>query len=106
MREFLTPKEIYHKIVKKEIPKNGGVNILLSILNESEKTARVRAIEMLEKLLPNDPEIFCILENSLVSDKSELVRFAASKALLKIFPEQCDKPIKWAIKHEKSVFFF
>jgi Leucine-rich repeat (LRR) protein len=83
-----------------------GIKLLISILNESEKTTRVRVIETLEKLLPSDPKIFNVLENSLVSDESELVRFAASKALLKIFPEQCVKPIEWAINHEKSVYFF
>lgn len=106
MRQPLNPNRIYRLILENKITKENGIKSLTYVLNDSDESAIIQGIEVMEKLMPTfDKKICTILENLMLSDESELVRFAASKALIKIFPEKCVEPIEWAINHEKSVYF-
>ena len=101
----LTPEEIYNKVLNQKLSKTVAIELLISLLEESDDDEiRARCIIAFSKLDFKKQKIFRIIENSLVSDKSSLVRKAATRAIYQDFPKKDNYLVlKFATKHENSV---
>jgi len=107
MNDLLTLKDLYNSVHNNKIDKEEASKILESLINESDdEKVRTKAIEIIGALFIENERIFNLLEKSLVSDVSPLVRFAAANTLILNFPDKVKEPLKWAIENEKSIYFF
>ncbi|MFX1393947.1 MAG: hypothetical protein ACFFAH_10270 [Promethearchaeota archaeon] len=103
MKEPFTPEKIYNDIKSGKSTKSEVIEVLISLIEGSnEPKAREKSIEVCERLSLKSKKIFKILENSLISDESALVRSAAAKAIFNNFPEADFSSLKWVIQHDKS----
>ena len=101
----ISPKEIYENYKQKNLDKSEASDLLISVIeNPIEKNihSRISSVKFLGLIGSKDQNIYFFLENLLISDFNELVRGNAASIIIKNFPEQAIKPIKWALKHEKS----
>ena len=102
----LSPKKIYDDFNKKDIDKLSAADLLISLIENSDKVdTRLKSIETLEKIAAKSKNVFNILENLLISDNSEEIRYLAAKTLKVLFREKALSPLKWALEHEKSLQF-
>lgn len=102
--ENLNPLEIYNRYQHNEIDSLSLINSLMVVIEESDdQNLRVKSIEFLEKVAPNNLVLFKLIENCAVSDISPLVRIAAIKTLISTFPSECANPIMWSIQNENSI---
>jgi len=107
MNDLVTLEELYNSVKDNKINKEEAIKILESLINESDnEEVRTKAIEIIGALFIENERIFNLLEKSLVSDVSPLVRFAAVNTLILNFPNKVKQPLKWAIENEKSIYFF
>lgn len=103
MRKTLTPESIYNYIIRGKLNKAEGVELLISIIQESEDAAlRAEYIELFKKLDHKSETIFKILENSLISDENPFVRNAAANTIIGNYLKEGLNALKWTIQHEKS----
>jgi Leucine-rich repeat (LRR) protein len=106
----LTPNKIISNYHSKEFDLNTTIHLLISLISENENgQLRAEAINSLARFGSKNNykiKVFEILENSFISDENHLVRKASIKNLVRLFPEKCSAPLKWAIKHEKSAIVF
>ncbi|MFX1297652.1 MAG: leucine-rich repeat domain-containing protein [Promethearchaeota archaeon] len=103
MKEPFTPEKIYNDIKSGKSSKSEIIEVLISLIEGSnEPIVREKSIEVCEHLSLKTKKIFKILENSLISDESALVRSAAAKAIFNNFLEANLSSLKWAIQHDKS----
>ncbi len=101
----LTPEDVCYKVANNQLPKIAAMELLISILEESDgDEIRAKCIDAFSKLGLKTQKIYRIIENCLVSDKSALVRRAATRVLVKDFPKKNNYLVlKWAVNHEDSV---
>ncbi len=103
MRQSLRPESIYNEIIKGKLSKAEGVELLISLIQESEDAAiRAEYIEIFKKLDYKSESIFKILENYLISDESPFVRNAAADSIIGEYLKEGLNALKWTIQHEKS----
>lgn len=103
MSELLTPEKIYDYVKSKNMSKSEAIEILGSLIESSERDKmRVEYIKLFEKLALNGINAFKILENTLLSDESPLVRAITTKIILCNFQEEGLNPLKWLIENESS----
>ena len=103
----LTPSKILEQVNNNVIGEKEALKSLESILNNSdEEELRFNAIECINNLPKGLKKINSIIETCLISDESEMVRFAAAKYLINTYSEQGFDPLLWAIDNEESIFFF
>ena len=101
------PAVILQKVKVGQISKREAIKILESILSESEsETKRIEAIELIGALSLNTNHVYNLLEKSMISDESPLVRVESAKVLLDYFSDRDFSPILWAIENENSVLFY
>ena len=85
----LTPEDICYKVANNQLTKIAATELLISLLEESDNDEiRAKCISAFSKLASKNQKIFRIIENCLVSDKSALVRRAATKVLVRDFPKK------------------
>ncbi|NVM19268.1 MAG: leucine-rich repeat domain-containing protein [Candidatus Lokiarchaeota archaeon] len=103
MEKFLSPETIYTGLKNKEISRNIAIDQLVSLI-EGSNTPKIRSesISILNKLNIRDPKIFKIIENSLLSDESPIVRCSAVNLIGFHFLKEGLEILTWAVRHEKS----
>ncbi len=107
MKRGITPEKICIDFNNGLITKEETVNLLESIISESiDNDNRVSAIEAIGYLNLKTSKSFELLEKSLISDESPLVRVSAAQILMQKFSNLEIIPILWAIENENSVLFF
>ena len=100
-------QEIYRKISDGQINKDVAIDQLISIIGTNRNPEICASIlEIFDKLNVKVDKVFKILENSLISDEVPLIRAISAKILLKLFPNKCVEPIKWAIKKRSILFCY
>ncbi len=107
MPNRLNPEMIHKKFLRNEISKNESLKLLESLINESDnEEIRANAIEVLEQYSPIGIGISKVIEKSLISDESPLVRTAAAKLIITANIEGAQNALWWRIQNEKSILFF
>jgi len=103
MKNFLSPDKIYSSVANGKVSKVIAAEQLISLIEGSDNpTIRAESIEISEKLKIHDQKIFQILENSLLSDESPLVRESAANFIGQIFLKKGLNTLIWVVQHEKS----
>ncbi|MFW9947826.1 MAG: hypothetical protein ACFFDX_13460, partial [Candidatus Odinarchaeota archaeon] len=103
----LNPEMIYEKFLKNEINKQESLKLLESLINESDdEEIRANAIEVLERFSVIGIGISKLIEKSLISDESPLVRTAAAKFIINTNLVEAQNALEWRILNEKSILFF
>ena len=107
MPNRLNPEMIYKKFLKNEISKDESLKFLESLINESDnEEIRAEAIEVLEQYSPIGIGTSKVIEKSLVSDESPLVRAAAARIIITANIEEAQNALWWRIQNENSILFF
>lgn len=103
MEGNLSPETIYSRVRSKEINKSIAVDQLLSLI-EGSNNAKTRSdsISLLNKLNLRDTKNFKIIENSLLSDESPIVRCSAVNLIGYQFLKEGIDTLSWVVQHEKS----
>jgi len=104
----LTPRAIFKDLKKKNLNKNTAVILLISLIeNVEDPSLRLESINILEKIglevVIKHDNLFKLAENILISDSNEKMRNAAASLIGTLFLERALSPMKWALKHEKSL---
>ncbi|MHA1688967.1 MAG: hypothetical protein ACTSUN_06465 [Promethearchaeota archaeon] len=98
-----TVHSIYNGAIEGKIDKERAGNLLLSIIEESEKASiRLHVLEILELLPIRSNRIFKTLENLLLSDENHDVRKVAADLIIKFYLKEGMNSLKWALHHEQS----
>ena len=104
MKKRFIPETIYMDVLKEKLTKEAAVDLLISLIEASEAfNIRAKSIEVIRILKIQNNRTFLMLENSLVSDESALVRCASILTLVNNFPKKSILPLRWAIEHDYSV---
>jgi hypothetical protein len=99
------PRAIYQAFKSKSLSKSSAQNSLLYIIESNKNdNIRIEAIKFITEINPKHSEIFKLLENILISDPNEAVRFASFKAIKKRYTFNAKEPVKHAINNEKGEF--
>jgi Leucine-rich repeat (LRR) protein len=107
MNPTIDPSTIIQKVKAGQISKSEAIKIFDSILNESEsEIERKEAITSIGSMAFNTNSIYKLLEKSMISDESPIVRVEAAKVLLNSYDNLNLTPIIWAIENENSILFF
>ncbi|MBD3253730.1 MAG: hypothetical protein GF383_01490 [Candidatus Lokiarchaeota archaeon] len=87
------------KINKKEV-----VNILLTLLEESDKLLeRIESLKTIYYLKINGDKVFRIIENHLISDESAQIRCLSAKIIFQNFPKSKNfLLLRWVSQYERS----
>lgn len=107
MSKLSTIEELYNNVKDNKISKIEASKILESLINDSDNEyVRTKAIDIIRDLSLRNERVFKLLEKSIISDESPLVRYAAASTLILNFHETAKEPLIWAIQNEKSIYFF
>jgi len=103
MKNFLSPDKIYSSVANGKVSKAIAAEQLISLIEGSDNPiTRAESIKISEKLKIRDQKIFKILENSLLSDESPLVRKSAANFIGQIFLKKGLNTLIWVVQHDKS----
>ncbi|MFX1572082.1 MAG: hypothetical protein ACFFB0_04995, partial [Promethearchaeota archaeon] len=103
----LSPSEIYEDFISKKIDKSKASELLMSLIEnplELDNQSRISCLKFLGLICSKEENVFFFLENLLLSDLNDIVRGNAANIIIRNFPEQALKPIKWALEHDESDF--
>ena len=99
----LIPSKIYKNFLSGSANKAHTLDSLVVLIeNDNEDLIRKECIETLNKLDFNNQRIFNVLENILISETNENLRYAAANVLKEKYHDKCLKPFLWALHHESS----
>jgi len=99
----LKPTKIYEDFKSNRINKKKAIDLLITIIeNLEDNVVRKESIEILNKFDFEHNEIFNILENILISDSDENLRYSAAKIIRNKFLKKSVVPFLWALQHESS----
>lgn len=102
MKLNLNPELIYDFYKNGKLDEKIASERLIAIIeSELDEDKRVKSVEILGKISSEKHKNFKIMENLLVSDSNERVRYAATNIILDNFFNKGLKVIKWALRHEK-----
>ncbi len=97
---YNTPQEIYNN--RNKIGKKQSIELLINQINSSNRAeVRKLAVKYFGEIA--DEEYSDVLENVLLSDKSDLVRTEAAIALRRFKTEKILEPLKWIVLNEKNL---
>ncbi len=103
MKNFLSQDKIYSNVENGKLSKAIAAELLISLIEGSDNpTTRAESIKISEKLKIHDQKIFKILQNSLLSDESPLVRKSAANFIGQIFLKKGLNTLIWVVQHDKS----
>ena len=107
MSEQLNPDKIYRELLEKKISYKDALKLYEEILNKSDvEEFRAKTIKYLGSIESEREKIYKLLENSLISDDSAIIRCASAQILTEKFIDYDISPLLWAIDNETSVYFF
>jgi len=99
-----SPQLIKKNHRNKKLDKNSAINQLVSIIENSEEVqARIDSINALAQINANIDSVFKLLENLLISDTHEIIRYTAAIVIEKVFLDIALEPLKWVFEHEVSL---
>jgi len=101
----LAPTKIYKYFKNKKFSRIRASEMLMSLIeNASEDDFRTQlmSLKFMGLVASKDIDVFIYLENLLISHLNEQIRGNAGSIIIKNFPGKAEKPIIWALKHEKS----
>lgn len=105
MENRLTPEKICNDFFNGSMSRNEAEELLVSLVESSEDmNIRIGCIDAFEQIGIISKRVFDILEVCLISDENPLIRVAAAKSFLLLFPKKGFRPLKWSIQNEQSVF--
>ncbi|MFX0017637.1 MAG: leucine-rich repeat domain-containing protein [Promethearchaeota archaeon] len=97
----LQPSTIYSDYRGQNIGKSKAVDLLIFIIENIENDdIRKECIDILNKIEIKQNRVFKILENILISDSNENLRYAATKVIRNKFRKKALRPFLWALQHE------
>ncbi|MFW9950214.1 MAG: leucine-rich repeat domain-containing protein [Candidatus Thorarchaeota archaeon] len=103
MERILSPNTIYSGVKNKEISKNIAIDQLISLIEGSNNPkTRSESISILNKLNFRETRTFKIIENSLLSDESPIVRSSAVNLIGRQFLKEGIDTLTWVVQHDKS----
>ena len=106
MNHPIDPATILQKVKVGQVSNSEAIKILESILSESEsEVKRIEAIQSIGLLSLNSNYVYKLLERSMISDESPLVRVESAKILINSFSDRDLTPILWALKMKIRFFF-
>ena len=103
MERILSPNTIYSGVKNKEISRNIAIDQLISLIEGSNNPkTRSESISILNKLNFREARTFKTIENSLLSDESQIVRSSAANLIGRQFLKQGIDTLTWVVHHDKS----
>jgi Leucine-rich repeat (LRR) protein len=99
----VTPIQIYEDLKSKNIDRNHAIESLLYLIeNIEDKSIRKNCLKLINSIKPKGKEVFKIIENILISDSDESVRYTAAKIIKRKYLDKALTPFIWALQHESS----
>ena len=99
----LFPQKIYEDFRSQIIQKSRAIDLLILLIEKiDDDSTRKECIEILNKIGVKHNRVFKILENILISDSDENLRYAAAKVIKNKFLNKALTPFLWALQHESS----
>lgn len=99
----LFPQKIYKDFRSQIIQKSRAIDLLILLIEKiDDDSTRKECIEILNKIGVKHNRVFKILENILISDSDENLRYAAAKVIKNKFLNKALTPFLWALQHESS----
>ncbi|MHA1343345.1 MAG: hypothetical protein ACTSQG_05130, partial [Promethearchaeota archaeon] len=100
-----TPQSIYEAYQEKILDKKSAIEQLITLIeNSNYQRVRLESIKFLGKIPVHNNAVFGLLENLLISDKSESIRNVAAQVLKKNYLNKSLVPMKWALQHDDSPY--
>ncbi len=99
----LIPKKIYENYLKEKVGKKETVDLLITLIeNIEDDIVRKECIDTLNKLDLKSVKVFKILEQILISEPNEDLRYSAAKVIKNKFIKNALNPFLWTLQHESS----
>ncbi|MFX1379790.1 MAG: HEAT repeat domain-containing protein, partial [Promethearchaeota archaeon] len=99
----LIPRKIYENFISEKIGKIETVNLLLTLIeNIDDDVIRNDCIDTINKLDFINVDVFKILEDILISEQNQRLRYSAAQVLKQKFIKKCLDPFIWTLQHETS----
>ncbi len=99
----LQPRKIYEDFRLKRVDKAKTVELLVSLIETIEDDKiRKDSIETLNKIDITKSRVFKFLENILISDSNEDLRYSAAKVIKSRFLKKSIIPFLWVLQNESS----
>ncbi|MHA1471894.1 MAG: hypothetical protein ACTSQW_02215 [Promethearchaeota archaeon] len=106
MKDTLNPKSIYQQILQNKINIMEGIEILITIIEKSDKIGiRLECLNILNKLKAQYNIIFKTLENCVISDEYEEIRIVSAKIILEYYLPAGEGCLEWALLNDRSPKF-
>jgi hypothetical protein len=97
------PETLLKMIYDPEILISRKVDMLISLLEKSDtEMLRISCLSLLKQFRYDDPQVFNIFENCLISDEFEKVRSFCARILIGDPSRNAIELISWSIKFEES----
>ncbi len=104
MKIELIPLRIYKNYNDKVLNRESALAQLMGLIENSENgKTRALCVDIIKKIGVKEEKIFLLLENLLISDSDENVRYSANQAIRSLFLEKTLTPMRWALQHERSL---
>jgi len=101
----LSPLKIYQDLKENKLDRKTAAEILLMLIENSEDdNVRIESVRFLKKIGIKNDKLFKILEDLLISDLNERVRYMAALYIKDFFLERSLSLIKWAVQYESDYF--
>lgn len=99
----LSPLKVYQDLKENKLDRKNAAEILLLLIENSEDDdVRIESTRFLEKIGINNDKVFKVLENLLISDSNERVRYIAAGYIKHYFIDRALSPMKWALQYETN----
>lgn len=99
----LTPVQIYEDYKSNHINRNRAIELLVFLIeNIEDESVRKKCLKLINSIKPKGKKVFKIIENILISDSNESVRYTAAKIIRKKYLNKALTPFIWALQHESS----
>jgi len=100
---ILNPEKVWEEFENNRIDKLTAFELLNALIeNSNDEDIRIKAIKNLMKIRLLNDKLFNILENLLVSDESEEIRYIVIKSIGEKFLHKGLSLLIWAVNHEKD----
>jgi Leucine-rich repeat (LRR) protein len=99
----LIPRKIYEDFISEKKSKNESINLLINLIeNIDDDIIRNDCVDILNKFDLIHLKVFKILEDILISDQNQNLRYSAAQVMRDKFIKKCLNPFIWTLQHETS----